>query len=328
MSGRDLVEEGSAPLAENFSGMTTPNGPLAVSVVVPVYNGEDVLADCLESLVAQEEPEGGYEVLVVDNNSTDGTCRLVQRYPVHYVSETHRQTSYAARNAGVRAARGDVIAFTDADCVASRDWLRNGIAYFDNDRIGCVAGEIEAGTPRTKVERLLAERKWLSQQQTLNHPFLPYAVTANAFYRREVFQQVGLFDEDLLSGGDADFGWRMLRHTKFELTYGRGALVRHRHRSDLRSLFRQSQKWGYGTAMLQQRYGPNAARSSAPRYQQIARLSLRFVRGYVQSRLRGREYAEGDEILLNWMILTGFEIGKLRGKVGSRSQILRPHHDS
>src|SRR6476646_11757769 len=91
-----------------------------VSVVVPVYNGEETIKTCVESLVGLDYPRDRFEVLIVDNKSTDGTRRVVEKYPVTLLQEAAVQSSYAARNLGVARSSGEIIAFTDADCVPER----------------------------------------------------------------------------------------------------------------------------------------------------------------------------------------------------------------
>ena len=100
----------------------------AVSVIIPVYNGEGALEKCLDALVGQEKVEpGAFEVIVVDNASTDGTAGIISRYGkrhrcVRGAAES-RRSSYAARNRGIGLAAGRYLAFTDVDCVPSPRWL-------------------------------------------------------------------------------------------------------------------------------------------------------------------------------------------------------------
>ena len=106
---------------------TTP-GSLPVSVVIPVHNSAQYVERCIGALLDQSLPPAQFEVLVVDNNSTDRSAELVRRYEpgVRFLRED-RQGAYAARNRGIRAARGRVIAFTDPDCIPDRQWLRQAL---------------------------------------------------------------------------------------------------------------------------------------------------------------------------------------------------------
>ena len=101
-----------------------------ISVIVPVRNGEQVIDQCLESLMAQCGVGGAVEILVVDNQSTDGTAEAVSKWPVRLLTERTRLSSYAARNTGIQASSGDYLAFTDADCIASPHWLATIVKPF------------------------------------------------------------------------------------------------------------------------------------------------------------------------------------------------------
>ena len=95
-----------------------------MSVIVPVHDGAETIGRCLDALCGLDYPEHAVEVVVVDNRSTDTTREIVASYPVRLVEERGVQSSYAARNRGVMASTGEVLAFTDADCIPDRGWLR------------------------------------------------------------------------------------------------------------------------------------------------------------------------------------------------------------
>ncbi len=227
-----------------------------VSVVVPAFNAEKTLRGCLNALVSQEFPKEQYEVIVVDNGSTDGTWAIIQSYgsAVLGIRETRVHNSYAARNAGVRASQGELIAFTDADCVPDVRWLSLLIENFDEPVFGGVAGEILPFSTETPAEKFAAQTGMLSQRKTQNHPYRPYAVTANVAYRRKVFEQIGLFNNSLESGGDADFCWRMQEETKWVLWFNDIAIVLHQHRTSWRGLWKQFVRYGQGNTALQALY--------------------------------------------------------------------------
>jgi glycosyltransferase involved in cell wall biosynthesis len=98
--------------------------PLA-SIIASVFNGEKSISKCIESPLSQDYPTDRYEIIVVDNNSTDRTAKIIQGYPTRYVFEDRSQNSYSARNTGVKCSKGDALAFFDTDQVGPRSWLKN-----------------------------------------------------------------------------------------------------------------------------------------------------------------------------------------------------------
>ena len=114
--------------------------PPTVSVIVPVFNSEKFLRRCVEGLLQQTYERSAYEILLVDNNSTDRSRDVAREYrDVRLISEP-RQGSYAARNRGVSVSSGEILAFTDADCVASPSWLAQLVKPFASPDVCIVQG--------------------------------------------------------------------------------------------------------------------------------------------------------------------------------------------
>jgi cellulose synthase/poly-beta-1,6-N-acetylglucosamine synthase-like glycosyltransferase len=257
-----------------------------VSVIIPVLNEERVIRECLTSLVELDYPPERREILVVDNGSTDRTAEIVKSFPVRYIREERRGSPFA-RNAGIRASQGEIVAFTDADCIVSRGWLRELVRAFDEEGVGGVAGEIVAYPPKTPAEWYAARVRHLSPQKYLSRPHLPFAVFANLAFRREVFDRIGLLDEAVLQGESTDFCTRFLRETGLKLKRVSKAVVFHRHRATAWEFFRQQRNYGRGHAQLYIKYRqevPWGWRQSVLAYQDLARAtwalaksSLRYV---------------------------------------------------
>lgn len=220
-----------------------------VSIVIVNWNTCDLLCRCLDA-VAYTTADLDTEVIVVDNGSTDGTCEVVERYPVRLVHEPAAVGSYAARNRGIEAARGRILGFTDADCIPAPEWVRAACKVFDDPAVCAVGAQVVPAAPASEVEAYLAQRGSLSPRHSLRHRFRPYFPTAGVFYRREVFERVGPFNADLISGGDADLSWRAIGAGCGEVRYAPEAVVEHRHRSDVRGMRRQRFKWGLGAGCL------------------------------------------------------------------------------
>ncbi len=231
-----------------------------VAVVVPIYNGAADLPDLLACLQAQTYPSDRADYFLVDNNSSDRTADAIRAaardWPrCHLVQESAIQSSYAARNRGIRAAAAEFLAFTDADCRPEPDWLYQLVQPFQRPEIGLVVGEITGLPGQTWLERYAERQGVLSQKFTLDHSFCPYGQTANLAIRRAVFAEIGLFRPHLTTGGDADICWRILRDTDWQYAFAPQALIRHRHRSNWQEYRSQWRRYGRSNRYLHELYG-------------------------------------------------------------------------
>jgi glycosyltransferase involved in cell wall biosynthesis len=241
---------------------TTANSFLPkVSVVVPIYNGESDLPELISCLLAQTYPAELVEYLLVDNNSSDRTLTFLETAREHCpivirpLSENQIQSSYAARNTGIRAALGEIIAFTDADCRPQPQWLHSLIQPFVNRDVAIVAGEVAALPGSTLLEQHADRQDTLSQKHTLAHKFCPYGQTANLAIRRITFEKTGLFRPYLTTGGDADICWRIQREHIGRLEFASSAIVQHRHRTTLDELKSQWRRYGRSNRYLHELHG-------------------------------------------------------------------------
>lgn len=231
---------------------------------MPVRNRADFLGTSLQSILSIDYP--AFEVIVVDNGSTDGSGEIASRYPVKLVRE-ERQGSYAARNTGVGAAEGEILAFTDSDCVVHKDWLKMLIRHYSGDDIGGVCGEILSYRPASLVERFCdvigvnrvdlinkIERKVTELKRNPRQFLSADFVTANCSFRKSVFLEAGKFDEAFQSGGDVGFGWEVLRKG-YRLIYEPDSIVWHYHRTTLSGLIKIFYKYGKDQPLLVKKLG-------------------------------------------------------------------------
>ncbi|MEO1634397.1 MAG: glycosyltransferase [Cyanobacteria bacterium J06631_9] len=265
------------PTPEPTSNPTPePTFAPTVSVIVPIYNGEQDIPRLLQALKAQTYPAGKAEYLLVDNGSTDKTPQLLADAIAHFtaagltlrvLNETDIQSSYAARNTGIRAASGDFLAFTDADCIPSADWLRALIQPFIDPQIGLVAGDIQALPGNSLLEKYAEYKETLSQKHTLAHPFCPYGQTANLGIRVSAIAQTGLFRPYLTTGGDADMCWRIIKEGKgptgdqWQIKSAPDAIIQHRHRQTTKELYSQWYRYGKSNRYLHELHGVALTRS-------------------------------------------------------------------
>lgn len=237
-----------------------------ISIIVPVLNAERDINRCIGSLMNQNYPQDRYEVIIIDNGSVDKTISILNRYYDYHnnikILHESNKGSYSARNTGIKNSKGEIIAFTDSDCIVSENWIRELSKGFISDNIGCVVGAVHSYQDNTNkgdtlVERFSKSKDIMSQERTLNSNFLPYGETANVAFRKNVFHCIGYFDEIFKSGGDADIAWRMQLLTTYKLIYRPESIVEHHHRVTLKDLFLQHFKYGLGLAMLNKKYDRN-----------------------------------------------------------------------
>lgn len=184
-----------------------------VSVVIPVYNGERTIERCLRAVLDQDA-SFLYEVIVADS-SEDRTAEIVAtQFPsVQLIRLDERAFPGTARNEGIRVARGDYVALTDADCIPDRDWLGQMLAQHESAEaeghpFDAVGGAICNGTPGSAsglVGYLLEFREFIPVAPRREVITIP---TANICYRRDVFERIGLFD-DVRASEDMLFNWRL-----------------------------------------------------------------------------------------------------------------------
>ncbi len=231
------------------ASQTTAAANPFVSVVVPAYNAESTIGDCIEALLAQSYPRDRYEIIIVDNGSTDGTAEVVGKYPVQYVYWDDVRTSYAARNAGAERARGEALAFCDADQLATPHWLEALLSHWQDPRYAGFCGPC----PITARSRGLAERYHALKAADLYNEgevdrVVPYWGCGNLCVSVDDFRAVGGFAEEQVTGADHRFCLELVEMTGRQILYIADAVQYHRARSSLHSLLKQRFRWMYGYA--------------------------------------------------------------------------------
>ena len=196
------------------------------SVVIPTYNEGDSLQLCLDALRKQTF-QGSYQVIVVDNGSTVNIPEVDAADPLVKLVKEPTPGSYSARNTGIRHAEGEIIAFTDSDCIPDAGWLESADRVLAQDKdVALLAGRVrifyeDARNP-TAVE-LFENQYSFKQDENVKQG---WAVTANVFVRRAVIDDIGVFNTATFSGGDSEFTRRAVE-AGYQLAYSHDAAVQH-----------------------------------------------------------------------------------------------------
>lgn len=226
-----------------------------VSVIVPVYNDPTGISRCLDALRSQTYSNDQFEVLVVDNGSTDDTREAIQEFDVKLLIEDEVQGSYAARNRGIENAAGSVLAFTDADCTPDPNWIEAGVETLQAEDADLVGGRVvfEFSEQKTAAERFDASVNMRNDKSVRDG----VAKTANVFVRRTVVDDVGLFPSHLPSGGDVHWT-QTATDSGYRLVYGEQAIVHHPSRG-LAELLRKQYRVGTGQIQIWRLHEQSAA---------------------------------------------------------------------
>ncbi len=209
-----------------------------VSVIIPVYNRPEEIKTCIEGILNQTYPDELTEIYVVDNKSTDNTREVVKEYSkVNLEQENEIQSSYAARNTGIEASDGEVIAMIDSDCDPVDKWLENGVKKMIEADADLIGGNVEfTFSKRQTASELYDSINNMQVESDIKGRGV--AKTANLFSKRKVFDQIGNFPEDVKSGGDVKWT-RKATENNFKLVYSEKAKVRHPARRFISSMKKQ-----------------------------------------------------------------------------------------
>lgn len=233
-----------------------------VSVIVPVLNDHRSLAVLLRALADQDFPREHFECLVIDNGSAE-PIRIPAGCPLKIrVLREGQRGSYAARNRGLREARGDIVAFTDADCIPRSDWLSRAVERIQAAHgPAMVAGHVEVaclGEMPGRDSPWYRFFQWHSVANDLNQrrfvSRFHFAATANLITTRDVFERTGEFSTQLFSGGDVEWGQRAWS-LGVQQIYAEDVVVLHPARANLRSLVAKTRRIAGGHFVLNSRTG-------------------------------------------------------------------------
>ena len=228
----------------------------SVSVIIPTYNRLESLRKCLNALSCQTLLSENFEVIVIDDGSSDGTINHLKgqkktlKINFSYYSQPNLGPG-AARNLGIKKAKGELIVFTDDDCVADPNWLEALVNSLPDDRQCAGIGGVIVRQQNDLIS------KYIDDTQTMNHPIknntVQYLVTANALYRLSCLLEVNGFDTRITwpGGEDPDLSFRLLDQGYYFITSSL-PIIRHEHRNTLKGLCLMFKNHGRGRSALVQ----------------------------------------------------------------------------
>lgn len=236
--------------------------PLLASVIIPVKNGAAVLPTCLSGLARQTAPSVNFEVIVVDDGSTDQTAELVKSTaeiwasnegPKLHLVQEQSVGAAAARNIGVAASHGEVLFFTDADCEPTSDWIETVLNLLEDPEITGVAGRYN--THQSSIIAKLCQVEFENRYDHVkNFETIDFIFTHSAAVRKCAFEEVGGFDIRMPnSGEDLEFAYKLIKAEK-KLVFSHQAVVFHRHPERVIDYIKKKISRGYWRTLIIKRY--------------------------------------------------------------------------
>ncbi len=225
-----------------------PTAAPKISVVICAYNAERTMQACLESLRTLRYPH--YEVIVVNDGSTDRTLEIAEGFPeARIISQDNRGLS-AARNVGIEAATGEIVAFTDSDCVVDPDWLTYLALTFVNGGFVAVGGPNLPPPEDSRTAACVASSPGGPTHVLLNDEVAEHIPGCNMAFRKDVLVTVGGFDPIFRAAGDdVDLCWR-LQNEGHVIGFSAAAMVWHFRRNTVKAYIRQQMGYGAAEALL------------------------------------------------------------------------------
>ncbi len=222
-----------------------------VSIIIPTKNNGDIIEKCLSSIEELDYPKDEIEIIIVDGHSTDDTVEIAKKYGCKVVYEDVG-TRGGACNVGIKTAKGEFIAFTDADCVVPKDWLKNLIEHFNSEKIASVGGPNITPEDDTEFAKCVGEVLLFLSKPGSRYGLVADKVTetfhnsgCNVAYRKKVIEEAGWFNEKLITCEDEELDYRIIEKG-YNILYTPKAKVYHYRRPTWKGFLKQAYKYAVG----------------------------------------------------------------------------------
>ena len=242
-----------------------------VTVIIPAYNAEDIVGDCMEALLAQEDFDGNLHIMVVDDASTDNTVQRVEEFEsrardqgvvLRVFRQTRNQGPATARNRGAEAADDGIIIFTDSDCVPDSRWVAEMVAPFASNDVSAVKGAY-----RTRQKALVArfaQAEFEARYRMLEAaPHVDVVFSYSAAFRKQVFMDVGMFDTGfpVADNEDTDLSYRVAS-AGYKIIFNPRAIIYHRHPDTLKKYLGKKVSRAYWRVVVYRRFPEKVLKDS------------------------------------------------------------------
>jgi len=224
------------------------------SVIIPAYNARNTIEKCMLALTNQSIPKENYEVIVIDDGSTDNTSDIVKRFPVRYIYQSNKGPA-TARNTGAKEAKGEIILFTDSDCIPGKNWIEEMAKPFENPKVMAVKGAY-----KTEQKTLTARFAQIEFEERFNMlkkaESIDMVDTYSAGYRKSVFFSLRGFDPSFPAANneDTELSYKMSR-SGYKMVFNPDAIVYHLNHPDSVKRYARLKFWrGYWRMVVYKRY--------------------------------------------------------------------------
>ena len=225
-----------------------------MSIIVPVLNMARAVRDTLESLIKLDYPDE-LEIIFIDGRSTDKTKEIISEYPVQLIEQEGKGLN-AARNTGIKYSKGEIIAYTDGDCVVPPNWAKRIALNFDDPNVGCVGGTLEGYDKEHLISNYMDETffhvnpGFRVRIETTELDLMQFPAGANIAFRRSALARIKFFDEKINYGFDDLQPVEEMGLKGFRIVLDPKVRVRHQHRTTVWGLLKQHLNYGRGGTLL------------------------------------------------------------------------------
>ncbi|MDI6825970.1 MAG: glycosyltransferase [Candidatus Aenigmarchaeota archaeon] len=220
-----------------------------ISIVIPTYNSESTIREVLDSLLKQRKKfREKVEIIVIDDGSKDNTLRIVKNYPIKLVKQRHKGPA-EARNLGWKKARGKIVIFLDSDCKVGKNWLKNILKPFENEKVAGVGVKYQTWNKNSWIARFVGYE--IEQRHNKISEKTNFLASYSTAYRRDILEKLKGFDTSFktASAEDNDLSYRIIK-SGYHLIFLKNTYVWHKHPESLVEYFKKQFNHAFWRVLL------------------------------------------------------------------------------